>query len=311
MKEFVVDFGLLNLLVKEVATKIHHHFFGEEYTQPGAPMLERYNRNLACYPVPRGGVPVALALLRHIPDMTITDNIDHADFIVDDLIDTGRTMSKFPSFEQSGAFFALIDKRDWEHGQDWVVWPWEKNANSGIEDHIVRLIQFIGDDPARGGLVDTPARVSRAWEFWGGGYSQDPAAVLKTFDDGAEGVDEMVIVRNLPFYTHCEHHMAPFFGRATIAYLPNKKIVGLSKLARVLDIFARRLQVQERMTCQIADALMEHLQPKGAGVVIEARHLCMESRGIQQQGHSTITSALRGIFKSDSSVRSEFMSLAK
>ena len=133
--------------------------------------------------------------------------------------------------------------------------------------------------------------------------------MLKTFEDGAEGCDEMVVVKDIPFYTHCEHHMAPFFGTATIAYIPDGRIVGLSKLSRVLDVFARRLQVQERLTTQVADALMEHLKPRGAGVVVRARHLCMESRGVCKQGHHTRTSALRGIFKEDSAVRAEFLSL--
>jgi GTP cyclohydrolase I len=297
MGEQVIDFGQLNTLAKEAGKDVYNHFFKDSVQGP-----------LTVYPVPRGGVPAILSVMASSSLLLVlTDEPHRADFIFDDLIDTGETMSRYPD----QPFFALIDKRKWEHGQDWVVWPWEKTAAAGIEDHITRLLQYIGDDPTRGGLAETPERVAKAWKFWGGGYDIDPASVLKTFEDGAEGVDEMVIVKKLPFYTHCEHHMAPFFGTATIAYLPNKKIVGLSKLARVLDIFARRLQVQERLTCQIADALMDNLEPLGCGVVIEARHLCMESRGIRQQGHSTITSALRGIFKSDSTVRSEFMSLAK
>jgi GTP cyclohydrolase I len=121
----------------------------------------------------------------------------------------------------------------------------------------------------------------------------------------------MVLQRNLPFYSHCEHHMAPFFGTADIAYIPNGKIVGLSKLSRVLDIYARRLQVQERLTTQVVDCLMEHLQPKGAGVIIRARHLCMESRGVHKQGHETVTSAVRGVFRTDAAARAEFLSTVK
>jgi GTP cyclohydrolase IA len=163
----------------------------------------------------------------------------------------------------------------------------------------------------REGLCDTPMRMAKAWDFWSRGYWEDPAEILKTFQDGAEGVDEMVVVADLPFYSHCEHHLAPIFGTATIGYLPDKRIVGLSKLPRLLNVFARRLQVQERLTCQVADAMMKHLAPLGCGVVIKARHLCMESRGICQQGHYTITSALRGIFKDESVVRAEFLQLAK
>lgn len=178
---------------------------------------------------------------------------------------------------------------------------------------MLHQIEGIGDSDKFGlreGLQETPSRVAKAWEFWTSGYGRDVADVLKTFEDGAEGVDEMVVVKDIPFYTHCEHHMAPFFGTATIGYIPNGKVVGLSKLSRVLDIFARRLQVQERLTCQVADALMKHLEPKGSAVVLKARHLCMESRGVCQQGHHTITSALRGAFKDEPDTRAEFLRLA-
>lgn len=177
---------------------------------------------------------------------------------------------------------------------------------------MLHQIEGVGDSDKFGlreGLQETPSRVAKAWEFWTSGYGRDVADVLKTFEDGAEGVDEMVVVKDIPFYTHCEHHMAPFFGTATIGYIPNGKVVGLSKLSRVLDIFARRLQVQERLTCQVADALMEHLEPKGSAVVLKARHLCMESRGVCQQGHHTITSALRGAFKDEPDTRAEFLRL--
>jgi GTP cyclohydrolase I len=166
-----------------------------------------------------------------------------------------------------------------------------------------------GEDANREGLIETPDRVTSAWEFWTSGYEMDPLSVLKTFVDGSEGVDEMVVIKDLPFYSHCEHHLAPFFGTATIGYLPHKRIVGLSKLGRLLQIYSRRLQVQERLTCQIADAISEALNPLGCGVIVRARHLCMESRGICQQGHYTVTSALRGVFKTEDSARSEFLGM--
>jgi GTP cyclohydrolase I len=172
------------------------------------------------------------------------------------------------------------------------------------------LTHVIGENPLRGGLLETPARVAKAWKHWTSGYGKDPAELLKVFEDGAEGVNEMVVVRDIPIYSHCEHHLAPIFGTATIGYLPDGKIVGLSKLNRLADMFARRLQVQERMTNQIADALMQHLAPHGCGVVVNARHMCMESRGVQQSS-STTTSALRGVFKDDPTVRAEFLSLAR
>lgn len=166
----------------------------------------------------------------------------------------------------------------------------------------------VGEDPDREGLIDTPERVARAWKDWTSGYEQDPADVLTTFKDGGEKYDEMILLKDIPFYSHCEHHLAPFFGSAHIAYIPNGRIVGLSKLSRLLEIFSRRLQVQERLTAQVADSLMEHLEPLGVAVLITARHLCMESRGIQKQGHTTETSALRGVFLDVDAARAEFMS---
>jgi GTP cyclohydrolase IA len=172
---------------------------------------------------------------------------------------------------------------------------------------IRRLLQIVGENPDREGLRETPARVLKAWKHWCQGYKQDAAAVLKTFEDGAEGCDEMVVVRDIELYSHCEHHMAPFFGVAHVAYIPDKRIVGLSKLARVVDIFSQRLQVQERLTNQVADTIMEVLQPLGVGVVVEAKHFCMCSRGVNKQGSTTITSALRGAIKDKPSARAEFL----
>lgn len=184
------------------------------------------------------------------------------------------------------------------------------NAGSGVDDDITRILQFIGEDPSRQGLLETPARVTKAWREWTCGYSMDPAQILKAFEDGADGYDEMVVIGDIPFYSHCEHHMAAIFGTTTVAYIPDGRIVGLSKIPRLVDVFARRLQVQERMTNQIAEALMEHLKPRGCGVVVKARHMCMESRGINKPGSYTTTSALHGVFR-DSLVRSEFLSIAK
>lgn len=266
-------------------------------------------RPVRIWGVPRGGIPAAAAIANGV-SIIMVDTPENADVIVDDLIDSGSTMDKFTALYPHKPFVGLIDKRTWEHGNDWVVWPWEETAEKGIEDHIRRLLEYVGDDPNRGGLLETPARVAKAWKEWCEGYGTDPADVLKMFEDGAEGCDEMVVVKDLPFYSKCEHHLADIIGTATIAYVPNGKIVGLSKLDRLLDVYARRLQVQERLTAQIADALMEHLGARGAGVVIKARHMCMESRGVRKQGHHTITSALRGVFKDQPSTRAEFLLLA-
>jgi GTP cyclohydrolase I len=166
----------------------------------------------------------------------------------------------------------------------------------------------------RQGLTDTPHRVAKAWlDEWASGYGQDPGAVLKVFNDGGEQYDEMIVIRGIPVYSHCEHHMASIFGTATVAYIPsavNQQIVGLSKASRLVDIFAKRLQVQERLTVQIADALNTHLQPTGVGVLLQCRHMCMESRGVRQPGVHTITSALRGAIKDQPATRAEFLAVA-
>lgn len=169
------------------------------------------------------------------------------------------------------------------------------------------LGQVIGEDVGRGGLIETPRRVVKAWAEWTAGYQMDPKTILKEFEDGAEGVEELVIVKDIPFYSHCEHHLAPFFGTVSIGYVPDGKIVGLSKLGRLSECFAKRLQVQERYTNQIATTLFDVLQPKFVAVVANARHLCIESRGAKQCGSNTITSAFRG----DMSFRSDFLGMIK
>lgn len=181
-----------------------------------------------------------------------------------------------------------------------------KEVKESVIFDLLRMV--VGEDAHRGGLMETPARAIKAWEHWTKGYAEDPAEILKVFEDGAEGYDDMVAVYKIPFYSKCEHHLADIIGVASVAYIPDGKIVGLSKLNRIVECFARRLQVQERLTVQIADALAEHLDPKGVAVHISARHLCMESRGICQQGHFTVTQRFRGAFAGDqSSWRSEFL----
>lgn len=174
---------------------------------------------------------------------------------------------------------------------------------------LLRYIENVSD--LREGLSETPQRVVKAFGHWFSGYEKNPADVLKVFEDGAENYHDAVTVVNIPIYSKCEHHLADIFGTATISYIPNGRIVGLSKLSRVADIFARRLQVQERLTAQIADAIEENLKPKGVGVLLKCRHMCTESRGICQQGHYTVTTALRGVMLSEPATRAEFLALAR
>ncbi len=178
-------------------------------------------------------------------------------------------------------------------------------------DVIRKLLAVIGEQPSREGLLDTPERFIKAWQFYTSGYDVDTTALLKTFQDGGEHVDEMVLVKDCPVYSRCEHHLEPFFGVAHVAYIPNGRIVGISKIARLVDAFARRLQVQERLTQQIAHALDDALTPLGVAVLVQCRHMCMEARGIRAMGSTTITNCLLGAFKNEDSARAEFMGLVR
>jgi GTP cyclohydrolase I len=182
-----------------------------------------------------------------------------------------------------------------------------------VPDEVVEavrtLIRWAGDDPDREGLLDTPARVARAWREYARGYGEDPARHLSRTFEEVGGYDEIVLLRDIPFQSHCEHHMAPIIGKASIAYLPADRVVGISKLARVLHGYARRLQVQERLTAQVADCICEHLQPQGVAVVIEASHACMTARGVHTPGVMMTTSRMMGVFRKDERSRREVLAL--
>ena len=184
------------------------------------------------------------------------------------------------------------------------------NYNKELAGNIKSVLSEIGEDPEREGLLKTPERVAKSMEFFTNGYEKDPAAILKSAMF-AENYSQMVLVKDIELYSLCEHHMLPFFGKAHVAYIPNGHIVGLSKIPKIVDVFARRLQVQERLTDEIKDCLQDILNPKGVAVVIEAQHLCMQMRGVQKQHSSTTTSAFSGIFISDEKTRAEFMNLIK
>ncbi len=178
-----------------------------------------------------------------------------------------------------------------------------------IEKLVHELLKEIGENPDREGLKNTPKRIAKSFEKLFGGYTKNPKEILTEFD--GEDYDEMIICKNIDFYSNCEHHMQPFFGRVYIGYIPNKKIIGISKLPRIVEIYSRRLQNQERLTMDIANALKELLNPKGVGVVIEAQHLCMMARGVEKQNTSMTTSSFNGLFKTQAKTRSEFLRLIK
>jgi len=178
-----------------------------------------------------------------------------------------------------------------------------------IKAHIVKQLQYIGEDPEREGLVETPNRIVRSWKELYCGYSQDPKELLTTFD--SDGYDQIVLLKDIEMYSMCEHHMLPFYGKAHVAYIPDKKVIGISKLARLVDMFARRLKIQERLGEQVTSTLMEMLQPKGVACIIEACHMCMRMRGVSKQQSTMVTSSLKGVFLTKGEARQELMGLIK
>lgn len=271
------------------------------------------------YGVPMGGIPVAaltglpLALPEGtgpITPETIAEQFDTSSIlVVDDLIDSGRTLAPFEAagfpcdslFRKPHSPAGLCQMA--KEVDKWVIFPWESAA--GPEDSVVRLLEWIGEDPKREGLRDTPRRVVKAFREMTAGLYKTPAEVLGT--TFSETSDQMVVVRGIRFSSLCEHHLLPFSGTATVGYIPSGRVVGLSKIPRMVEIFAKRPQVQERLTNQIAAAMMEYLNPAGVGVVISARHSCMGCRGAVQPDAEMVTSAMLGCVRDNAAARAELL----
>ncbi len=271
--------------------------------------------------IPRGGVPVAVRL-SSLLDLPLSSKIDGKSLIVDDLIDSGSTMKKWlprkwiskegvwdcavlytKPHSPKVSFFSEALKEN-----DWIEFFYEEKTND-MEGHVLRILESIGENPLREGLKDTPKRVVRMWEEIYGGYGQDEKELFRAVFKS--NLDEMVIVKDIPFYSTCEHHMVPFIGKAHVGYLPNGKVLGLSKIARLVDLYSRRLQIQEELTKQIAESLDKNLNPFGVMVVMEAEHLCMSMRGIRKPGTKTITSVTLGSFRDQDKTRNEFLRMIK
>lgn len=268
--------------------------------------------SIKVYPVPRGGIPVAYLLKSHSQKhITIVDDPAEADILIDDLIDSGKTCLHYARLYTKKMFFALLDKRtDEDYQNKWVVFPWENSFEGSTLDIPTRFLQAINEDVNRSGLIDTPKRVVKSWEELYSGYGKNPEDVVRVFPN-EEGYDELVLVKDIEFYSTCEHHILPFYGKIHVGYLPADKIIGVSKIPRIVEIFSRRLQIQERLTMQIAQALDDLLKPAGVAVYCEAIHLCMVARGIKKQNARMETSRLIGRFKSISMARSEFFDMVK
>ena len=199
----------------------------------------------------------------------------------------------------------LLKAKNKDLPMDQIVRP----NRSEVEAAFRTIIRWTGDNPDRDGLLNTPARLARAYEEYFRGYNEDPEKILSTTFEETEGYDEMITLRGIRFESHCEHHIAPIIGRAWVAYIPNGRVVGISKLARIVEVYAKRLQIQEKMTAQIANAINNVLQPQGVGVVIKAEHHCMTARGIMKPGTDLVTSRMLGIFRSNAATRQEFLSM--
>jgi GTP cyclohydrolase IA len=262
------------------------------------------------YGVPRGGVPIAVGLADRL-GIPLVDTPVPGALVVDDICDSGTTLARYPDHNTAVLFLKphakVMPSTYVKKTSAWIQFPWEAHETPA-EDAIVRVLEVIGEDPSREGLLDTPKRVVKSYSTLFGGYGQKPADILKTTFAG-DGYDQIVLLDNIEFFSTCEHHLLPFFGKAHVAYIPRKRVVGLSKLARLVDLFARRLQIQERLTNEIAGALDEALEPAGVAVVIEAQHFCMVARGVQKKSAVMTTSAMRGAFRNDEKARAEFMSL--
>lgn len=267
------------------------------------------------YAVPRGGAPLASALsvLLTLPIIS-KDKITSNTLIVDDLVDSGQTRSQF----LTNYFACLHLKSHAKYFPDfvlykgidaWIVYWWEENEIDSASDIVLRQLQYIGEDPNREGLIETPKRVLKAWDHIFSGYKQNEDALIKVFD--SDGYDQIVLLKNIEMFSTCEHHLMSFFGKAHVAYIPNKKVLGISKLARIVDMYSKRLQIQERIGEQVTDFLEKKLNPKGVACIIEAQHLCMQMRGVEKQNSVMVTSSLKGVFKKDQKAREELMRLIK
>lgn len=270
---------------------------------------------LHAYPIPTAGVPAAQAVVNMTSKIGIqlVENPCEADIYIDDVYDSGNTIKNIQKLYGHKPYYVLVHKEQ-EGIKDWVSFPWDRMKNdSGPEDNIRRILQHIGEDVEREGLLETPARVVRSYAELFSGYAyktvDDFKDMVKVFEDGV--CDEMVLLKNIEFVSMCEHHMLPFTGKSHIAYVPNGKLLGLSKLARILDAFSRRLQVQERLTQQVTEMIVELLNPKGAACIIEATHECMTCRGVRKQNAVMVTSSLKGVFLEKPEARAELFSLVK
>lgn len=269
-------------------------------------LYEYDNEKNIVYGIPKGGM-IAAGYLRKAQ---VTHNPSKANLFLDDIIDSGRTKAYYEDKFPNTKFVALMDKR-LLNNLPWIVLPWEKDHPNGVDNihsNIVRQLQYIGEDPTREGLLETPDRIVRAWDELFHGYTQSPEDIFTKFDD-SDGYDQIVLLKDIEVYSMCEHHILPFFGKAHVAYIPNGPVVGISKLARLVDMYARRMQIQERIGQQVTRALMDFVKPAGAICIIEALHLCMRMRGCSKQQSTMVTSSVTGVFLEDAHLETKVLTM--
>jgi len=281
----------------------------EKYKMTWAEVYSRIENSIPkgkkCFGIPRGGFFVAAATGNAV------GTPEEAEILVDDLTDSGRTRKYWKEKYPNKPFHVLLDKEKEGLKGHWIIFPWETDEETGgtggPTDAVVRLLQWIGENPTRDGLIDTPARVVKAWQEMTAGYHEDPEEILgKSFEVDH---DEMIALKGIRFTSLCEHHVLPFSGICAVGYLPKKRVVGISKLARVVQTFAKRLQIQERLTQEIAEAIQKHVDTEGVGVVIKATHSCMACRGALQPDAEMVTSCLLGEMRDSPVARQELLYL--
>jgi GTP cyclohydrolase I len=304
-------------------------YYGIEQFRAGVVSLaekirEGGRKYTAVFPVLRGGVSVAMALGKElcIPVLDPKEPPFAKVLVVDDIVDSGRTRARFSDFDFACLHISGKDRGGVEptyyveKSEDWIVYWWEGGEVASAGDSVTRFLEYIGEDPNRDGLRETPARVLKSWGHLFSGYKKKPEDVVKTFE--LADYDQMILCRDIELYSTCEHHLLPFIGKAHVAYIPcldrvTRRVIGVSKLARVLEIYARRLQIQERLGEQVTSFLMASLNAAGVACIIEAKHLCMMARGVEKQNSVMVTSSLKGKFLEDSELgraaRQELMGL--
>lgn len=255
---------------------------------------------VSIYPVPRGGVPVVYLLLNFLGKsqetnlFAICEKPEDADIFIDDILMTGKTREKYRKYGKP--FLPLIDKNEGSFKTRWIVFPWEDSPAKEKEQYISQILEFIGENPTREGLKDTPSRVVRTWKELYKGYTQNVGELCTIFEEDIKNdatINSMVICKDNEFFSMCEHHMLPFYGKISVIYQPHKKVLGLSKIPRVIDMFSRRLQIQERLTNQICEAINDMIEPKFVYVVCDAKHLCVQSRGVLKYNTEMRTTAYK------------------